>query len=318
MQIREAIPEDYQDIVDIHNRLHSDRPVKLAELVDADQKREPQYKHQRWLAIRGETTVGTGVYYQSPYEYHPRKFGFRINVLSEYQRQGIGSALYDWMIVALQPFDPIKLKASAYEDLPSGIRFLEKRGFVEVFRERKSELDVLAFDPAPYSQLLEKLCAEGIEFTTMKQTASDPNRNRALYDLERELMLDIPGVTEENFSWPDYDVWEKDAFDDPDPQPEAYFIARYQDEYIGMCMMKLDPDSNAAYQWLTGVKNTWRRRGIALVLKVTGILYAKANGYPVIRTSNAVNNTAILTLNTQVGFVPLSEWVNMEKSLLNR
>ena len=128
-------------------------------------------------------------------------------------------------------------------------------------------------------------------------------------------MLDIPGVTEENFSWPDYDVWEKDALNNPDPQPEAYFIARNQCEYIGMCMMKLDPESNAAYQWLTGVKSTYRRRGIALALKVTGILYAKENGYPVIRTSNAVNNAPILALNTQVGFVPLSEWVDMEKTL---
>jgi mycothiol synthase len=312
IQIRKFTSDDYQTVVDIHNTLHVDRPEKAANLMESDEKRDAQYKHQRFLAEKNGQVVGTGTYYQSAYQYHPQKFGFTINVLPEYQRQGIGSTLYDHIVDELQPFDPINLKTSAYENPAGGIPFLEKLGFVEVFRERKSELDLTTFEPLEHDGFQEKLIGEGIEFLTLKEAESDPACNPALYELERDLILDIPGVTEDNFSWPDYDKWEKDRFD---MQPESYFVARYQGEYIGLSFMNLDKDSNAAYQWLTGVKGSFRRRGIGLALKVIGISYAKENGYPVIRTSSAVTNEPILALSSQLGYKPLSEWVDMEKTL---
>jgi GNAT superfamily N-acetyltransferase len=54
---------------------------------------------------------------------------------------------------------------------------------------------------------------------------------------------------------------------------------------------------------LTGVTRAYRRRGIALALKLRTIAYAKAHGCPVIRTWNASTNGVILSINDRLGFV---------------
>ncbi len=313
MQIRPLAPDDYPALAHIHNALHTDRPVVASNIMDADQRCDPKYKRQRWVALHAGQVIGSGTYSQPVFGYDPHTFKIVINVLPDYQRQGIGTALYEQLMTAIQPFSPAKLQANAYENLPGGIPFLTKQGFVEIFRERKSELDVTAFDPRPYDTLLTRLATENIELITLAETDNDPACQRALYDLEHAVMLDIPGVTESDLNWPDFDTWQKDLYGDPNFRPEMYFIARHQGEYVGMSMMSPDPSSEAAYQWLTGVKRTYRRRGIGLALKVKGITYAKTHGHPVIKTSTSVENQPILALSAQLGFKPLSEWVDMEK-----
>ncbi len=311
--IRDCTTDDYPAIVEIHNAIYTDRPTVVSSLTDGDKRRDPKCKHHRWVAEQDGRVVGFAVYGQSIWEYHPQKFHVGVNVLPEYQKQGIGSALYNTLMAGLQPFNPNKLRADAYENMPDGLRFLEKRGFKEDFRESKSELDVTTFDPSPYTELEEKLIAEGIEFTTKHELENDPNLHRALYDLEHELFLDIPGVKEEEVSWPSFEDWFKETEKETDALPEMYLIARHNGKYIGLSIMSKDRASDAIYQWLTGVTRTYRRRGIALALKLRGIAYAKANGCPVIKTSNPVQNEPMLALNHRLGFEPLPDWLQMEK-----
>jgi GNAT superfamily N-acetyltransferase len=315
MQIRELTPDDYEAIATIHNGLHTDRPIVASAVMDSDRRCDPQYKRQRWVALLDGRVVGSGAYSQPVFGYEPHTFRIVINVLPAYQRQGIGTALYQQLMTALQPFEPARLYANAYENLPGGIPFLTKHGFVEVFRERKSVLDVTAFDPTPYAALLARLEAANIELVTLAELGEDPECQRALYELERDAMLDIPGVTESGLNWPDFDTWKNDLYGDPNFRPEMYFVARHQAEYVGMSMMSPDPASDAAYQWLTGVKRHYRRQGIGLALKLKGITYAKTHGYNTLRTSTSVDNQPILALSSRLGFKPLSEWVDMEKVL---
>ncbi len=77
--------------------------------------------------------------------------------------------LYDKVIEGLEPFDPIELNVNVRSDKPQGLRFFEKRGFSEHMREGESHLDVMAFDPAPYDGLEDKLRREGIEIKTLRE-----------------------------------------------------------------------------------------------------------------------------------------------------
>lgn len=59
----------------------------------------------------------------------------------------------------------------------------------------------------------------------------------------------------------------------------------------------------------TGVIRDYRRRGIALALKVHGIAHAKENGYKKIRTMNESTNRAMLNINERLGFAKRPAWI---------
>jgi mycothiol synthase len=66
---------------------------------------------------------------------------------------------------------------------------------------------------------------------------------------------------------------------------------------------------------LTGVGRPYRRQGIALALKLQGIIYAKEHAYPTITTTVDSSNLASLSINERVGFVKWRTWVVFAKTL---
>lgn len=66
---------------------------------------------------------------------------------------------------------------------------------------------------------------------------------------------------------------------------------------------------------LTGVRRAWRRKGIALALKLRAIAYARSVGAPVIRTENATTNQAMLAINEALGFAKQPAWITFVKKI---
>ena len=69
------------------------------------------------------------------------------------------------------------------------------------------------------------------------------------------------------------------------------------------------------YNGLTGVRREYRRRGIARALKVKNLLWAKRNGYEVVKTWNDATNEGMLELNMALGFVKQPAWIGFKKVL---
>ena len=65
---------------------------------------------------------------------------------------------------------------------------------------------------------------------------------------------------------------------------------------------------------LTGVRRRYRRRGVALALKLRGIHYARARGYSFVRVDNDSANVPMLALNERLGFVREPAWVLLAKT----
>ncbi|MFO7547023.1 MAG: GNAT family N-acetyltransferase, partial [Trueperaceae bacterium] len=59
----------------------------------------------------------------------------------------------------------------------------------------------------------------------------------------------------------------------------------------------------------------YRGRGIATLLKVKGIAYARDHGYDEIRVVNDEQNDAMRAINHKLGFVPRPARLRFEKSL---
>jgi len=317
MQIRKFSDDDYAAIVEIHNKLNiawPERPRTPGGWAEADQKRNPKCKFQRWVAVKGVSVVGFGSYGQNIFEYHPQRFNINIEVSPDDQRQGIGGALYEKIITELQPFDPCILRADAFTNLPQGFQFLKKHGFYEAFRETPVQIDTFSFDPSPYTDLEPKLLEKGITIKTLRELESDPDRDQKIYELYWEASEDVPqeGLDVERQT---FDTWVKWGLNDPTVLHDAYFIAVCGDGYVGLRELGRDPDHDVLLGGLLGVRRAYRRQGIGLAMQVRGIRYAKENGYPELKTCTAVQNYPMQAIFNKLGYTRGPEWLQCQKDI---
>ena len=317
MHIRPFAPDDYPAVVDIHNSLNivwPERPRTPEAWAATDRNRGANYKLQRWVAVEEDRVVGFSSYAQGPWEYPPQSFYVNVEVFPDYQRRGIGSALYDQVMEGLQAFHPPALRADAFTNLPQGFTFLQKRGFYEAFRETPVHLDVAAFDPGPYAGLEAKLKAEGIVIKTLQELETDPGRDRKVYDLYWEANRDVPHEGEESEK-PDFDAWLSWGFNDLSILHDAYFIAVHGDEYIGLREMGKYPDSDMLLGSLLGVRREYRNRGIGLAMQLRGIAYAREHGYRLLKTCTAIQNAPMQALFNKLGYARDPEWQQCQRDI---
>jgi GNAT superfamily N-acetyltransferase len=313
VEIRPYQPEDTPSVVALNNQLEPEYPQTESEFRWHEENREERCKWSRWVAVAEGVVIGAGEYSQYAFMYHPQKFNVEIGVHPEHRCQGIGTALYDTVTAALEAHDPILLRTAVREDRPAAMHFATKRGYVEAMREWESRLDVAAFDPAPFRERQERVATSGIRICTVAELASDPDRDRKLYEMEAALEADVPS-TDVHTPRP-FEEWVQRTFENPSFIPEAWIIAVDGDEYVGCTALSRMEAGNRLETGLTGVLRSHRRRGIALALKLRAIEYARSVGAPEINTWNATTNEGMLSINVALGFARQPAWIEYEKSL---
>ena len=314
LRIRPFTEPDYPAIVEIENRVYPEYPHTVEEARYWDGMREPKCRFQRYVADQLGRIMAFGDYNQHPWTYHPQKFDLHVSVDPVYQKQGIGSALYEHLLAQLQPFDPITVRARAREDYQQSMRFLSQRGFVEVMRNWESRLNVHSFDFAPYEGHVERVETQGIRLTPLSELTDDPDYTHKLYELEKELGKDVPHV--DVYTPVSYEVYVKRFLQSPDLFPQAWYIALDEDRYAGTsALWKSQGNPKELYTGLTGVRREYRRRGIALAIKLKTLAFAKSQGYHVIKTWNESNNRPMLSINEQLGYIKQPAWITLAKEL---
>ncbi len=317
MDICEFTSVDYPSIVDIHKSLNivwPEQPQTPEGWASADQNLSPKTKYKRWVANENGRVVGFASYIKSPWSYPPESCNINVEVNPDFQRRGIGSALYDHVIDEVHTFNPPALRADAFTNLPQGFAFLQKHGFYEAFRETPVHLDVKAFDSSPYAGLEPRLKAEGIVIKNMCELKSDPDRDRKIYNLMCEVDQDLPHEGDGPNLEPPFDDW-VGWLNSPSVLPEAYFIATRGDEYIGM--RELSRYSNdALLGGLLGTRREYRKRGIGLAMQLRGIVYARERGYHFLKTCTAVQNFPMQNLFNKLGYARDPEWQQCQKDVV--
>lgn len=306
---------DYAAIVAIDNACFPEYPGTVEEWKHSDASRGANIKHRRLIAESDGEPVGFGSYGQFEGMYHPRKFSLGLFVRPDQQGRGVGRALYGALLQALEPFEPLSLRANVREDQARTLRFLVDRGFGEDMRSWESRLDVASFDPAPFAGALERALQAGVTFASMAELRErDPDHRQKLYELDIEAGLDEPHpepitpVSRES-----YDGW---VFDAPNYLPEGNFVALDGERYVGMSTLRTSlADPSELYVGFTGVRREHRGKGIAMALKLLAIEFARARGVQTIKTWNASNNRPMLRINEALGFAKQPAWISFVKKL---
>jgi mycothiol synthase len=319
VSIRPFTEKDYESALAVELAVWPDYPETVEEWRFRDERRDPKCQLGRFVAeaVSKENVplvVGYAYYDQMIDMYHPRKFHLNVSVLPEWQGAGSGTQLYDQLIAALQPFDPILLRAMTREDKTRAVRFLASRSFTEEMRDWESRLDMASFDPTSFADAEASIAAQGITIKTLTEVqALYPDWAQKLFDLDWTVTLDMPSP--DTLTKPTFEHWEKNTLQSLNILPESWFIALDGDTFVGESTLWKESGSSDLNVGATGVRREYRRRGIALALKLRACTFAKNYGCTQIRTWNAQTNRAMLSINESLGFLKQPAWIAYAKTL---
>jgi GNAT superfamily N-acetyltransferase len=314
LEIRPFQDSDFGEAVRLSNLVEPDYPTTEEEWRHWDAERHPKIRHGRFVAHLEGVLAGVGQFSQSNENYDPRKFDLEVSVHPELRRRGIGAALFEQVVQTIEPFEPIQLLMGVREDRADAIRFVTSRGFTENMREWESRLDTRTVDGELLVGCRERLREHGLEIRTLAELqASDPEWGRKLHALKTAIDRDIPSVDPATET--DFDHWLQAMQKNPNLIPEARFFAVDGDRLVGESSLFRPLAGQYLDTGVTGVLPEYRRRGIALALKLCAIQYAREQGVAEIRTWNATTNQAMLSINVALGFVRQPAWIFFTKQL---
>ncbi len=271
---------------------------------------ESRYFRRHYVVENGKTKqiIAYGGVEQSVYL--PK---YRLFLLSDPQwlKRGVGNLLLDRLTADLAEAKAITISCRQYASEIELVNLLKSRGFEETSRVLDLRLKV---DTPNVSASVKRI--EGISISTFaEERVRDPRCVEKLHELTTLLSQDDPA--QGPFVPPAYNAREALMWlEMPYVLPDALFIAKHGDEYVGVSDVSLfEAVPGGLTQGFTGVKREYRRRGLATALKARGILYAQSHGYQLIQTFNRPEQSAIRAINEQLGFELMFEHVALEKCL---
>jgi GNAT superfamily N-acetyltransferase len=300
--LRPVDPNDFPGIVRVVNTIDPE-PITIEEFTKNYQRSGPKRRAYRIVAVDAQQEVRGYAVVIHEDGMPPGHVILWLGVEPQWCKQGIGTALYDHMVSFLKTsgWEVTSLESDVSDACPNCLAFAEHRGFHIERHLFESTLDLAQFNASAFQGILESVEAQGIRFHTFTELPQSADVQQRLYDLDRRIALDIPGG---NWFPLTFETFQQRIFDDPSCEPQGKIIAVDGEEWIGLAIVRLYRDSNAAYNFMTGVDRHYRGRKIGLALKLLAIRYAKQRGVAYIRTNNDSENSPILTLNRKLGYRP--------------
>lgn len=316
LRIRPATDRDADRIAHVSRAVFPEYAETAEEIRTSDGRLHAGgYASVRALAETADgDVVGHYRFQHMPEQFRAWRYRLTILVHPARRRQGVGRALYDHALASLLECGATEVESFAWEAMPEAMAFLERRGFREVLRNWELRLDLRRFDPAPFEVYRQRVQAAGVRIVTLaEERVRDPNALRRAYDLHNAVVADIPAPIP--FTPPTFEHFLASRVDSPRALPDAYFLAKVEDAYVGEANLERPPQGAHLSHNVTGVLPGFRGRGIAMALKLATIAYGGSRGYTEIRTWNATHNVGMLVINERLGFVRQPAWITYEKTL---
>lgn len=255
----------------------------------------------RKVAVTGEdAVVGYAVSVHETWDPAGQFYAWA-GVAPSWRGRGIGSALYSDMRRFLEHHSATTITSEVRDDCPVSQAFARRRGYENDRHLFQSSLDLDRFDESPYLRILEGFAASGLRIHALSDFGDTPDVRRKLYEVNAITDEDVPGWTAPGLSFEEFNEW---VYEAGWYRPDGQLLAADGDRWVGICAVRLYPESQQAFNVHTGVTRAYRRRHIALALKLAAIRYARNHSVRSLSTHNDSTNGPMLALNRKLGYVP--------------
>jgi GNAT superfamily N-acetyltransferase len=283
--IRELRKEDAEATARLILAVNPHR-IETGEMVWARASKPPQ---RGWIAESDGTVIGHAYAGLSA----SGKGRFWIGVHPEQRGRGIGSELYG----AVEEHLTSAAWLRTWVDGDSaGERFVRQRGFEQTGADRVSDVDPRAVDLSR----LPELETRELRLVSLDEALDEVE---ALFARLRAGEVDLPA---------DLVEWNWEDLEHPNLSHEGSFVVLDGDQPVAFGFLTVDLQRRVAYNQLTATLPGYRRRGLALLVKLATTRWAAANGIERILTENDRENSGMLALNDSLGYRPIYDqgiWV---------
>ncbi|WP_295814991.1 GNAT family N-acetyltransferase [uncultured Deinococcus sp.] len=294
------------------NPAHPWTPESLAHEI-AELESHPLGLHlAQWIVEEAGEPVATAAVLQFAGMYHQDRYHAEIMVLPAAERHGIGTRLADTVAAHLRGRGAREVLAGAYEHQPHALAFLARRGFTEAMRFYDNVLELTDFDLGQWAG--HERVPDGVRVLSYPQLEAELGPDAALHAFHAgfaEAREDVPRTGDATeLTLDDF----RKRFENPALFPEGLLLAvTDMGEVVAISeLWRADGNATRLNTGLTGTRRAWRRRGLALALKLAAIRVALAAGVTEIWTGNATTNAPMLAINDRLGFRPRPAFVEMK------
>ena len=313
--LRPVRPEELEAWVDLANQSRYWQDDAAGTIFDDSLRppEEPLLRLAAWAPDGALAGVAQAVLGEDGSRLKDRAQGL-VGVAVPYRRQGLGARLADELERFATDNQVKWLEIDVRESNLAGAEpFLRTRGFVELERYRTSVQEPARVDLSDLDQVRSQLRRDGIE-TTAFTAIDSPQAREELYRATMPIWRDMPHEPHVDWEDPPIATFLKSIFEGPSVLLDSYFVALDGEHIVGLSYLVRRPDGDAEVGD-TGVLHSHRRRGIARTLKRMVTRYAAERGIQRVHTDNRADNTGMLAINRELGFVPGELVVIFEKAL---
>jgi GNAT superfamily N-acetyltransferase len=304
---RSARPDDYPAVACIHNAQNEPDFHATPERLRAGDERsaERDMAFHRYVAELDGAVIATGDLRSTwAGEAHPGRYWTLLCVREDHRHQGVDVRMLHHAV--REAPEPVReVWTCIREDFVPAAGFLDPEGFVERFRSWGAHLDLSSFDPTRFDPLVPELERDGIRLAAYHDLAGDPDRDRRLVDLQREL-------EEDALAFEPVIPRRHDDVTSPDTLLDATVVAVAPDgRYVGIASLVGEAAGAQLGCGFTGVALPYRNRGIATALKARVAQIATGMGCVELNTGGGGVDTPMLRVNRKLGFEIEPAWITL-------
>jgi len=296
--------------------LEQDEPTTEPALkIDYDAHKERIF---RLMVAEGEQGELLGFNWATRSRIDANEAYFYVIVKPEQRGQGVGSRLYDDVERAAQSAQVKKLEVSIHDNYPEYRSFAEGCGFHERRHSIGMELDLDALDDHPYDEMLDKLGAEGFQFTSMEALGNTEEAQRKLYALNDTAAADTPG-SEGIHPWTSFEDFQKKVCGANwyKSAGQMVVIDTATNDWPAMSAITRFEGVDYAYNMFTGTDRRYRGRKLAQTVKVLALRYARdVLKVKTVKTHHNSKNLPMIAIDHKLGYVQTAGNFTMEKILV--
>jgi GNAT superfamily N-acetyltransferase len=238
-------------------------------------------------------------------------------VKPEYRGQGVGSRLYADVEQAAKVAG-IKQMHISLRDSCDGCRaFAVQCGFTEQAHYVGLALDLDTFDDRRFNETIARLQWEGFQFTSMEALGNTPEAQRKLYRLnDTTLMEEV--VPADSHSWLSFADFQKRVCQADWYLPGGQLVAidTARGTWAAMSAITRYAGADHAYHLHTGVDRRYHGRGLAQVMLVHALRYAReALHVSRIQTEENAASLSSLAIYRELGYTQVPGIFSMMKEL---